>query len=162
MRGCLKAAAILAAAAAVLPVEALAQNSLARGGMTIAEVAAIFEAHSFSATIKGEYEIAAEAWGYEFVVDGANCSGTERCTEFLFTVGFDLPDGFPLEQINVWNARELAGRAYLDEDGDPFLDHIVSVQSGRDTGAFYEGLILWLNALEDFDAFISEIVPPGA
>ncbi len=95
-------------------------------------------------------------WGYEFAVNGANCSGGNCCTEFLLTIGFDLPNGYPLERINLWNARELAGRAYLDEDGDPFLDHVISVHSASDTGAFYEGLLLWLNALEDFDDFLDE------
>jgi len=70
-----------------------------------------------------------------------------------------LANGFPIERINKWNAEELAGRAFLDEENDPFLDHVVSVSGPADENAFREGLFLWAGAL---DAYLKFIELPGA
>ena len=130
-------------------------NSLiSSGGMTIQAVAAIFEGQSFTAEISSESELNAKAWGYAFDVSGYHCNSANRCTEFLLITGFDLPNGFPIEKINEWNLTEPAGRAFLDEDRDPFLDHTISVSGPVDSGAFVEGLILWLNALQDFEELL--------
>ncbi len=126
------------------------------GGMTIQEVAALMQRKSMQATATDGGGLVAQGWGYEFDVTGYNCNGANRCTEFLFSFGFDLPNGFPLDKINQWNASQPAGRAFLDEDDDPFLDHTISVSGPEDEGAFYEGLLLWLNALEDFDEFLNK------
>ncbi len=132
-------------------------NSLIRsGGMTIQEVAAIFDAQGYDAEVSSETELSANARAYEFNVLGYNCNGVNRCTEFLLITGYDLPNGFPLEKINDWNVSQPAGRAFLDEDGDPFLDHTISVSGPADTGAFIEGLILWLSALHDYNEFLDQ------
>ena len=132
-----------------------ASPALAEGGMTSKEVAAILENESMTVAIEGEGTLSASAWGFTFEIYGYHCEG-ERCTEYLFVTGFDLPNGFPLERINDWNAGEPAGRAFLDDDGDPFLDHSISVSGPGDAGAFREGLFLWLNALDSFSDFIDQ------
>ena len=147
----------LAAAAAMLFGAASAQNSLASGGMTIDEVAAVLADEGLSAEIKEGAEagkIYSEVNGGNFEVMSANCGAGGRCTEFLFIAGFDLPDGFPLEKINQWNADQIAGRAFLDEENDPFLDHVISVSGAGDEGALREGLYLWAAALEEFMEYI--------
>ena len=155
-------ALLLVCGAATTPMavaeEIRASNSalVRAGGMTIQEVAAVFEDQSFKTEISSASELTAEAWGFEFEVAGYHCNNNSRCTEFLLVAGFDLPNGFPIEKINEWNQTEPAGRAFLDEDRDPFLDHTISVSGPADTGALYEGLILWLNALQEFDKFLDQ------
>jgi putative sensory transduction regulator len=131
-------------------------NALVTGGMTVEEVIEVFGQEGMTAKKVDETEIAAKGWGYAFDVMGYHCNSQNRCTEFLLLVGFDLPNGFPLKKINEWNESQPAGRAYLDDENDPFLDHSISISSPRDAGAFREGLLLWLNALEDFEKFIAE------
>ena len=126
------------------------------GGMTIQEVAVLMQKKSMPATVSDDGMLTGKGWGYEFDVVGYNCNDASRCTEFLFSAGFDLPNGFPLDKINQWNATEPAGRAFLDGDGDPFLDHTISVSGPADEGAFYEGLLLWVNALSDYDEFLDQ------
>lgn len=138
--------------------EAAAQNSLATGGMTIEEVSAILVSEGLDADVTSGGEagkILSNVGGGNFEVLSANCNSARRCTEFLFIAGFDLPDGFPIERINEWNAEQLAGRAFLDEENDPFLDHVVSVSGPGDYGAMREGLYLWAASLEAFLEFIN-------
>jgi len=136
---------------------ARAQNSLAEGGMTVAEVASLLESEGLSAGVMSGGEagkIQSELSGVAFEIFSVNCNSSGRCTEFLFIVGFDLPNGFSMERINDWNAQKLAGRAYLDDENDPFLDHVISVSSPGDSGAFREGLYLWAAALDGFIDYI--------
>ena len=136
---------------------ATANNSLiSAGGMTLQEVAAILESQGHKAEITSATDIDVEALGFAFEVVSYNCNNSNRCTEFLFIVGYDLPDGFPIEKINEWNATQLGGRAFLDADRDPFLDHPVSVSSPADKNAFIEATSLWLGALQDFDKFLDD------
>jgi hypothetical protein len=141
---------------------AQAQNNLvAANGMSAVEVANLMIGEGLEAEIspgKDGGSIQSELSGASFDVFGVNCTAG-RCTEFLFITGFDLESGFPLARVNEWNATKIAGRAYLDEEGDPFLDHIVSVSGPADGGAFKEGLYLWATAL---DAYIEFIELPSA
>ncbi|GEM_PF-6603178 len=137
--------------------EAVAQEAGAGAepGMTIEEAAAVFEEQSFTAEIVDAYALAAEAWSHRFLVEGFNC-GEARCTEFVFSAAFDDAAGFSLERINQWNLQEPAGRAFLNAEGAPMIDHVVSVGAPDDADVFYEGLLLWLEALEDFSAYLDE------
>ena len=126
-------------------------------GMTIAEVEAVMSAEGLITNIIDDGEaggVQSHVSGVDFDVFAINCTQAGRCTEFLFIVGFDLPSGFPLQQINDWNATRLAGRAYLDQENDPFLDHVISVSGPMDAGAFREGLFLWAAVLDEFIDFI--------
>lgn len=146
-----------AAAAAAAFGLAWGQNSFVSGGVTIEEAAAVLAAEGLSVKIAegGEAgKIFSDVNGGNFEVLSANCGAGGRCTEFLFIAGFDLPDGFPLERINAWNADQLAGRAFLDEENDPFLDHVASVSGPSDAGALREALYLWAAALEAFMDYI--------
>jgi hypothetical protein len=146
-----------AACAAALSGVAAAQNAMGAGGMTIEEAAAILVSEGLAAELEqgGEAgKIISAVAGARFELLSVNCNGAKRCTEFLFVAGFDLADGFPLERINAWNADAIAGRAFLDEENDPFLDHVISVSGPRDHGAFREGLYLWEAAVGEFVDFI--------
>jgi len=146
-------APVLALLAATAP--ARAEGEAAESGMTLEEVTAALEAEAIEIEVTDTHALAASGWGYEFNVEGVNCSAA-RCTEFVLIAGYDLPDGMPLERINDWNREHTAGRAFLDENGDPFLDHIVSVSGPGDAGALTEALYLWLSALEDFNDFLDQ------
>ena len=153
MRGLIAAAAAIAVLAGV----ATAENLFGPGGMTIEEVAAILESEGLDANLRDGGEagrIESDVSGGLFEILSVNCNTEGRCTEFLFIAGFDLANGFELEKINEWNAESLGGRAFLDDENDPFLDHVISVSGPGDSGAFREGLYLWAAAMEEFLDFI--------
>ena len=127
---------------------------LTTGGMNAAEVGAVLDENGITFSKVSDTELSVDDENFRFYVRGFNCTSENRCTEWLFIVGIDLPNGFPMEKINEWNATALGGRAYLDDEGDPWLDHIVSVSGPQDKGAMTEGLILWAAALIEFSAFL--------
>ena len=140
-----------------------AQNSFSGGGMALASVLAAIESEGLSTrVIDAEAKKAAATFnGVEFELEGYYCSVGDRCTEYLFSIGFDLPNGFPLTKINEWNAQQLAGRAFLDDEDDPWIDHVISVGEDDDASALIEGLRLWIGAIVDFDAFLTENETPA-
>lgn len=91
--------------------------------------------------------------GIKFDVVFYHCSET-GCLGALFTAGFDLDKGIGLEAMNSWNTNRLVGRAFVDEECDPFIDHYVSTDAGMTTAAFDSLLEDWEIALEDFADFI--------
>lgn len=136
----------------------LAQNRMTiSSGMTIEEAAEAMRLEGAAAETSPSGDggkISSSLSGVNFDVFAMNCNELSRCTEFLFIAGFDLPDGIAVERMNEWNARKLGGRAFIDQYGDPFLDHVVSVSGPGDVGAFREALYLWAASLDAFVEFI--------
>ena len=131
-------------------------SSLIRSaGVTPAEVATLLTEEGAQVSIQsGEQPvIAADLGGLAFQTLFFNCEGG-RCTELLFIAGFDLPDGVTLERINDWNREEFVGRAFIDDESDPFLDHPVTVDGGLGMAAVRENLALWVAALVSFAKFL--------
>ena len=125
--------------------------------MTLAEAAALLEEEGLAVSAQSDglgNFLQSSVNGGDFTLEAYNCNASGRCTEFLFAAVFDLPDGFPEEKINDWNSTRLGGRAYLDEERDPYLDHVVSVSGPVDAGAFREGFYLWAQVLSEFMAYI--------
>lgn len=150
----------------VFPSASLAQNSfsnpqLLANGWTIQEALMVFKEFELSGEVTDPAKSTAKVKRGKriFYFDGYNCDKNRRCTEFLFSIGFDLPEGMSLEKINEWNSRELAGRAYLDDENDPWLDHVVSILDRNDDSALEEGIALWIGALDKFENFIFQEEP---
>ncbi|MGR3723246.1 YbjN domain-containing protein [Abyssibius alkaniclasticus] len=75
-----------------------------------------------------------------------------NCRAINLSVGFNLIDGTTPGVVNEWNMTKLVGRAYLDEDFDPWLDfyfvanapiqmdtfELIIAQWGRSMGQFKE------------------------
>ena len=151
----------LVAVCAMVATGANAQNSLA-GGLSLDAVLALVEEQGLSGEITDSANHTANVSIGEntFGVDGYNCSGG-GCTEFLFSIGYDLENGFPLEKINEWNSTRLGGRAWLDDENDPWVDHVISLSGPDDRGAFEEGFLLWMDVIYTFEEFLAENISPG-
>lgn len=141
--------AILAVVAAIL----LAGPAAAQPrGMTLAEVASALSEAGVSVSEAGE-RLIGETAGIRYELEAYNCQ-TGRCTEFLFTAGFTLGAPFPLARINAWNWERVGGRASLDGDGDPYIDHLFSVSGPGDRAVVREAAALWEGVLLDFADYI--------
>ena len=73
------------------------------------------------------------------------------CETIQFTAGFDLPRPMALARINDWNRERRFGKAFLDDEGDPFVEMDVNLYGegiGRRT--FLDTLDLWQQVLSDF------------
>ena len=153
---------IFLAAAMLLTGPVQAQNSVSSGA-SLETILGFIEEHGYAGEIINADDHAANvAIGENFFgVDGYNCSG-DVCTEYLFSIGYDLENGFPLDKLNDWNSTRLGGRAWLDAENDPWVDHVISISGAEDQGAFDEGFLLWLDVIASFEQFLSENSGPGA
>jgi len=144
---------LIIALAAALPAQA--QNSFSSSnGVTIHQVLKMLAAAGYPGEHAGGNAALVPAGDANFAVEGYNCSTDGKCTEFLFAIGYDLPNGFPLQKINAWNASIFAGRAFLDDEYDPWIDHIFSITGPEDADVFNEAFELWLAIVGEFEKYI--------
>ncbi|MEL7487995.1 MAG: YbjN domain-containing protein [Pseudomonadota bacterium] len=127
----------------------------ANNGMTIAQVAGVMRDNGFTIVLNedkaGEPVIFSEAIGLNFALFGYNCEGAEMaCSEFLFSAYFDTDVAPSLETINAFNEKALAGRAFLDETGDPNIEHLFTVSAADDGELIERNLAIWETVLTEF------------
>lgn len=125
-------------------------------GMTLEAALEVITDRGFTGEILDGSEPAAnvDIGTQSFALDGYNCGSDGACTEFLFSIGYDLDGGFSLDKANEWNSTRLAGRAYRDAAGNPWLDLVIAVGGNDDESAFLEGFLLWLDAVASYEEFI--------
>ncbi len=130
------------------------QSANPGGGMSVARVAEVMRENGFSVEIgedgASDPVIYSEAAGLNFALFGFNCAGTTNvCNEFLFSTYFDLENAPNLETINAFNEKALAGRAFIDDEGDANLEHLFTVASD-DKDLIERNLAIWEATMLDF------------
>lgn len=91
--------------------------------------------------------------GTDFSIQFYGCdeSTNDQCRVLLFRVGYDLPDGTNLKAVNEWNEQALVGRAYLDNEDDPWLEWAVNTFGGVTRQSFEDTYDWWEVALTNFE-----------
>jgi len=77
----------------------------------------------------GDPMIESAAEGVEFNILFYGCEDNADCTVIQFRAGFDLEEGTTLAAVNDWNAARIFGKAFLDEENDPFVE--MALEMGR-------------------------------
>lgn len=95
---------------------------------------------------------AASGWNYRIVFYG--CENNRACQDLVFTTAFDMDDGMETTSVNSWNRNKLVGRVYVDDERDPFIDHLVIGVDGMSEANFERLLRSWDTALSDFTDYI--------
>lgn len=92
----------------------------------------------------------------QFQVYFYGCESAETpCTSIQFSAGYDLEGAMSTSKINQWNSENRYTRAYIDDEGDPFLKLDVTMfGDGIGQKNFAEILDLWRLLVEDFESFI--------
>ena len=151
---------IAAAAASVLGLASGAQaRPLPDGGVTPTEVAGLMQDKGFRAEIVtgdgGAPVIRSTSGGYRFAVYFFGCKAA-RCSAIQFASAVNMPNGMSLKRVNDWNRHSRFGRAYLDDESDPFMEMDVDVEHRFTTQAFVNNLNTWEAVLGRFRKFVSE------
>jgi hypothetical protein len=153
---------ITLAAAAALGLSGLTAGSVRaqqidNGGMTGPEVAAWLRKAGYKADLssdeQGDPLIASAAEGQAFKVYFYDCQAG-RCKAVQFSADFDLKTPLTLEKINEWNRKNRYLKAYLDDDGDPYVQYDVNVNAGRTVSGLDDDFGVWTGMLDDFATFI--------
>lgn len=82
------------------------------------------------------------------------CVANADCKTLLFKVGYDLAGGTTLEAVNVWNTENLYGRAYLDDENDPWIEMPVNLFAGVTRENFEDTFDWWEVVVGEFEDHI--------
>lgn len=144
-------------AAAAFAVPALAADTLV-DATDPAALASIIQSLGYRAAVEtdgiGDPMIRSSAGGTDFSIYFYGCTDGERCKTLLFKVGYDLADGTTVDVVNAWNADTLYGRAYLDDEADPWLEMSVNLHGGVSRTNFEDTYDWWEVILGSFEDHI--------
>ena len=102
----------------------------------------------------GDPKIVSSVGGTDFSIYFYGCTENSACKALLFKVGYDLIDGTTLEVVNDWNETSLFGRAYLDEEGDPWVEMAVNMDGGVARFNFEDTFDWWEVVVGQFETHI--------
>ncbi len=127
------------------------------GGVTADEVAARMRAIGMPVEMASDKdgdplirssldEAKTSVWFYE-------CNAKRRCHSIQFAAGWSGV-GTSASQIAEWNRTKRFGRAYLDRQGDPWVEMDVDLEHGATTEALANNITRWQLAMRTFKTYI--------
>lgn len=125
-----------------------------------AAIAAALQDFGYKAALEkdgnGDPKIRSGAAGSNFTIYFYGCTNGADCRSIQISAGFDLTDGTTAEVMNEWNARKRYGKAYVDQDGDPWIEMDLNLDYGGITPeTFRDDLDLWERLVADFKTHIN-------
>lgn len=147
----------LTAMAVALPLAngVAAQTVDARDANALAE---IIRSEGYRAAIDadsaGDPMINSAVSGTDFSIFFFGCENNADCKWLVFRVGYDMSDGSTLQAMNDWNKDKLFGRAYLDDENDPWLEMAVNVDFGVTRANFADTFDWWEVIVGEFEDHI--------
>ena len=105
----------------------------------------------------GDPLITATYEGSRYVVLFYGCQAHKACNGIQYRAWYDLDAKVPLEPINQWNRTSLLGRAYVDGDGDPTIEHTVRLKGGVTLGHIKEERDWFFKAVSEFEALVDSL-----
>jgi len=104
---------------------------------------------------QGDPKISSRVSDTKFSVYFYGCKDNTNCNSIMIKAGYDLNDGISALKINEWNRNKRFSKAYIDDDGDPFLEMDVNLAyEGVGSKNFEDDLDWWRLLVEDFEEFI--------
>lgn len=103
----------------------------------------------------GDPKISSRLSDTKFSVYFYGCENNLNCASIMFKAGYDLNNGISALKINEWNRDKRFAKAYIDDEGDPFLEMDVNMAfDGLGNKNFADDLDWWRLLVEDFEDFI--------
>lgn len=91
----------------------------------------------------------------KFSVYFYGCQDNTNCTSVLIKAGYDLDNGISALKVNKWNRKKRFAKAYIDDEGDPYLEMDINLAyEGVGNKNFEDTLDWWRLLVEDFEEFI--------
>lgn len=104
----------------------------------------------------GDPIIHSSVGGTDFSLQFFGCTedNNDQCKLLLFKVGYDLSEGMNLKAVNSWNQEALFGRAYLDDEDDPWFELEVNMYGGVSRQNFEFTFNRWEVTVASFEEHI--------
>lgn len=104
---------------------------------------------------QGDPKISSRISDTKYSVYFYGCEDNDNCNSILIKAGYDLNNGISASKVNEWNREKRFAKAYIDDDGDPFLEMDVNLDyDGVGEKNFEDTLDWWRISVEDFEEFI--------
>lgn len=153
----MKVKAIMAGMVLALSAGAAQAAMLPDGGVTAQEVARALQAKGYRAELDrdaaGDPMIRSALDGSNFQILFYDCE-KGRCVSIQFVTAFELEKDLTFSKINEWNRTKRFGRAYLDEEMDPFVEMDLDLEHGATSEAIENNIDTWAAVLPAFKNFI--------
>lgn len=104
---------------------------------------------------QGDPRIKSATAGINFSVYFYGCTDGRECDAIQFSAGFDLETGSDAPAMNDWNKRKRFGKAYIDDENDPYLEMDLNFEGGMTRDNFRDNLVLWDSLVGDFKTHIN-------
>lgn len=124
------------------------------------QIAAVLQKFGYRAELtkddQGDPKIKSAAGGANFTIYFYGCDKNVDCTSIQLSSGFDLDSGTTLEVVNDWNANKRFGKAYMDDEKDPYVEMDIEMEgAGIPEETFRKTLEEWDNIVADFQSHIN-------
>lgn len=133
---------------------------LPEGGVTVDEVADVLRKKDVAvelandSTEDGAARIRSGIDGTKFFVRFFGCKENGRCVAVQFVAAYDLPEGTTFQKMNLWNAENRFGRAYLDDEMDPYVALDADFERGATTEAIANTFDVWGAVITQFRRYV--------
>lgn len=121
------------------------------------ELARILQDAGYRATVGvdavGDPMVTSTASGSDFSVFMYDCDAG-RCGSIQFKAGFDLDPGTTTDAMNAWNEGMRYTNAYMDDEGDPWLELDLDLAEGSTDTQVVGYLQLWDTLMGQFQDHI--------
>ncbi len=140
----------------------IASNTIATAEITATDANVVMKAmqdFGLVATMgvdgQGDPKVSSRVSDTKFSVYFYGCQDNDNCSSILIKAGYDLNNGISALKVNEWNREKRFAKAYIDDEGDPFLEMDVNLDfDGVGNKNFEDTLDWWRLLVEDFEEFI--------
>lgn len=115
----------------------------------IMNIARGFGSATLSTDKGGDPRINGRIDGTSYMILFYGCSDNKKCSEIQFNAYWSGKK-VSLETINKWNHEKKFGKAFLDDDQDPFLQMTVNLDKGVSYGNLEDTFDYWSRVLSSF------------
>ncbi len=139
-----------------LPLPTLAENIIASNPEALADyMRQIGYRAELTTDDEGDPKIKSATGGANFSIYFYGCEQNKGCDSLQLSSGFDLDNGSSLNAVNSWNSKKRYGKAYLDDEKDPYIEYDVNLaKGGVSQENFRDTLEVWDRVLTDFRSYI--------
>jgi hypothetical protein len=126
-----------------------------------AQIASILQDLGFRAKLEATPDktprIESSSGGKFFYIYFVGCKDGVNCKAINFSTYWIFEKKIPIETVNAWNLEKFVGKAFLDKDGDVFLQFFVNLdRGGVERTNFEDTMEWWQLALGQFSKHIAE------
>ena len=149
VRGVMVAALVFMGSAASAQIDATNPDAIMKA----------MQKYGFVATLEkdnqGDPKIVSRVSRTKFRVYFFGCKENLNCASIHFRAGYDLKNPISALVVNEWNRNKRFTKAYIDDEGDPFLEMDVNMAfDGTGEQNFQDTLDWWRVMVENFEEFI--------